>query len=80
MSSGMFETRGKAMINGDYPKTRGLATYYERNMEKVRGFTDNVGGTYPLLSAALDCYKKAIEQGYGDIDYSGVIEYLMEED
>ena len=80
MSSGMFETRGKAMINGDYPKTRGLATYYERNMEKVRDFTNSVGGNYPLLSAALDCYAEAIKNGYGNVDYSAVIDFLMEKD
>ena len=68
------------MINGDYPKTRGLATYYERNMEKVRDFTNSVGGNYPLLSAALDCYAEAIKNGYGNVDYSAVIDFLMEKD
>ena len=78
-SSGMFETRGKAMVDGDYPKTRGLASYYKRNLEKVRRFADGIGGTYPLLSAALDCYAEAISHGFGNVDYSAVIEHLMKE-
>jgi 3-hydroxyisobutyrate dehydrogenase-like beta-hydroxyacid dehydrogenase len=77
-SSAMFETRGKSMVDGSYPKTAGLKKYYN-NIEMALTFASESGGEFPLLSAMSECFAEAIDKGYGDVDYAAIYDFLSDE-
>lgn len=75
-SSAMFESRGERMLERDFggPSLRG---YFQRNLEMALDTARSSGGHYPLLEAVHACYRRAINEGYGELDQAGIFEYLM---
>ena len=78
-SSGMFETRGKAMVTGEHSRAASLEGYL-KNISLAVELARSVGGNYPLLDTMHEAYQRAAEAGYGKLDQSVMFDYLMRED
>jgi len=78
-SSAMFETRGAMMVTGDYHSGEIKLQGYYRNVTKTMELAAELGGNYPLLSAMEACFRNAIASGYGQIEPSGIIEFLLKD-
>lgn len=76
-SSAMFETRGAAMVAGDFAGPA-LSDYHQRNIVPTLALAEQHGGHYPLLRAMDTCYRAAIDAGFGELDQSGLLSYLMQ--
>lgn len=77
-SSGMFETRGKAMVTGEHSRAISIEGYI-KNIDMAVDLAETLGGEYPLLTTMRDIYGKAVESGFGGVDQSVVFDYLMGE-
>ncbi len=73
--TGMSEKKAYKMIEGKYNTTFTLA-----NLKKDITIMTNVAKSLeielPMLTKAEEVYENAIKEGLGDIDYTGIIEYL----
>jgi L-threonate 2-dehydrogenase len=78
-SSTMFETRGAAMVAGDFAGPS-LSDYHRRNIVPTLALAESRGGHYPLLRAMDACYRQAMDAGFGHLDQSAIIAYLLERD
>ena len=71
-STGMSRKKAFRMIQGQYPATFTLA-----NLTKDLRTVHAASGTHlPLSEEALHIYEDAIKEGLGDIDYTGILEYI----
>lgn len=75
-SSGMFESRGKYMVTRDYGPGGSLGGYL-RNLALTVDLADTVGGDYKLLRDTVATLQAATKAGYGELEQSGVLEYLL---
>ena len=73
--TGMSEKKAFKMIEGKYNTTFTLA-----NLKKdITTMTDTaklLGIKLPMISKAEEVYENAIKEGFGDTDYTGIIEYI----
>jgi len=71
----MSENKAYKMINDEFEPTFTL-----RNLKKDLNTINEVAKSYglklPMTSQALEVYKNAIKEGFGDIDYTGILAYL----
>ena len=75
-SSGMFETRGKAMINGEHSRAVSIEGYL-KNIGIATELAESVGGDYPLFSTMKEVFERTIAVGLTGVDQSVVFDYLM---
>jgi len=75
--TGMSETKAYKMIEGNFEPTFTL-----RNLKKDLDTINEAAGAFgiklPMSTKASEIYQKAVEDGFGDIDYTGILKYLME--
>ena len=77
-SSAIFEARGAMMARRRYDVGSGkLAGFYESFAAAV-AFAGEVGGAFPLLTAADETFRRAIAEGYADRKQAELFEYLLE--
>ena len=76
-SSAMFETRGASMVAQDYAGPA-LSEYHRRNVVPALELAHRAGGHFPLLHAMDACYREAIGAGFGSLDQSGILAFLLE--
>ena len=73
--TGMSEKKAFKMIEGKYTTTFTLA-----NLKKdITTMTDTaklLGIKLPMINMAEEVYENAIKEGFGDTDYTGIIEYI----
>jgi len=73
--TGMSEKKAYKMIEGKYDTTFTL-TNLKKDITTITNTAKTLGIKLPMISKAEETYENAIKAGFGDTDYTGIIEYL----
>ena len=73
--TGMSQNKAFKMIEGNYDATFTLANL-KKDITTMTNAAKNLGIELPMISKAEEIYKNAINEGLGDLDYTGIIEYI----
>ena len=73
--TGMSENKAFKMIEGNYNATFTLANL-KKDITTMTNAAKDLGIELPMISKAEEIYKNAINEGLGDLDYTGIIEYI----
>ncbi|MGY5148070.1 MAG: NAD(P)-dependent oxidoreductase [Candidatus Nitrosopumilus sp. bin_7KS] len=73
--TGMSEKKAYKMIEGKYDITFTLSNL-KKDITTMTNAAKSLGIELPMISKAEEVYENAIKEGFGDIDYTGIIEYL----
>jgi len=73
--TGMSEKKAYKMIEGKYDTTFTL-TNLKKDITTIINTAKTLGIKLPMISKAEEMYENAIKEGFGDTDYTGIIEYL----
>jgi len=73
--TGMSEKKAYKMIEGKYDTTFTLSNL-KKDITTMTNAAKSLGVELPMISKAEEVYENAINEGFGDIDYTGIIEYL----
>ena len=73
--TGMSEKKAYKMISGEYTTTFTLANL-KKDISIMTNTAKNLGINLPMTKKAEEVYENAIKEGFGEIDYTGIIEYL----
>jgi 3-hydroxyisobutyrate dehydrogenase len=73
--TGMSENKAFKMIEGNYDATFTLANL-KKDITTMTKSAKDLGIELPMISKAEEIYKNAINEGLGDLDYTGIIEYI----
>jgi 3-hydroxyisobutyrate dehydrogenase len=71
----MSENKAHKMIEGKYDTTFTLANL-KKDISTITSTADVLGIKLPMISKAEEIYENAINAGFGEIDYTGIIEYF----
>lgn len=73
--TGMSENKAFKMINGEFPPTFTLENL-KKDLDTINEAAKEFGITLPMTKKANEVYRKAVEGGFGDLDYTGILSYL----
>jgi len=73
--TGMSEKKAYKMIDGKYDATFTLANL-KKDITTMTNAAKSLGIELPMITKAEEVYENAIKEDLGDIDYTGIIEYL----
>ena len=73
--TGMSEKKAYKMIDGEYDATFTLANL-KKDITTMTNAAKSLGIKLPMITKAEEVYENAIKEGLGDIDYTGIIEYI----
>ena len=73
--TGMSEKKAFQMIEGKYNTTFTLDNL-KKDITTMTNAAKSLGIELPMISKAEEVYENAIKEGFGDIDYTGIIEYI----
>ncbi len=73
--TGMSEKKAYKMIDGKYDATFTLSNL-KKDITTMTNTAKSLGIELPMITKAEEMYEKAIKEGLGDIDYTGIIEYI----
>jgi 3-hydroxyisobutyrate dehydrogenase len=73
--TGMSENKAFKMIEGNYNPTFTLANL-KKDITTMTNTAKKLGIELPMINKAEELYKDAINEGVGDLDYTGIIEYI----
>ena len=73
--TGMSENKAFKMIEGNYNPTFTLANL-QKDITTMTNTAKKLGIELPMINKAEELYKDAINEGLGDLDYTGIIEYI----
>jgi 3-hydroxyisobutyrate dehydrogenase len=73
--TGMSQNKAFKMIDGNYNATFTLANL-KKDITTMTNAAQDLGIELPMISKAEEIYKNAINEGLGDLDYTGIIEYI----
>lgn len=73
--TGMSEKKAYKMIEGKYDTTFTLSNL-KKDIAIMTNTAKSLGIELPMLKKAEEVYGNAIKEGFGDIDYTGIIEYI----
>ncbi|HJJ22403.1 MAG TPA: NAD(P)-dependent oxidoreductase [Nitrosopumilus sp.] len=73
--TGMSEKKAYNMIEGKYDTTFTLANL-KKDISTMTGAAKSLGIELPMIKKAEEVYENAIREGFGEIDYTGIIEYI----
>ena len=73
--TGMSEKKAYKMIDGKYDTTFTLSNL-KKDITTITNASKSLGIELPMISKAEEVYENAIKEGFGDIDYTGIIEYI----
>jgi len=73
--TGMSEKKAFQMIEGKYNTTFTLSNL-KKDISTMTNAAKSLEIDLPMISKAEEVYENAINEGFGDIDYTGIIEYL----
>jgi 3-hydroxyisobutyrate dehydrogenase len=74
--TGMSEGKAYKMINNDVVPTFTLANL-KKDLDTINDAADSINTELPMAKTARKVYSDAINAGFGDIDYTGIISYIM---
>lgn len=73
--TGMSENKAYKMINDDYLPTFTLSNL-KKDLDTINEAAKEFGLNLPMATKANEIYKKAMDEGFGDLDYTGILSYL----
>ncbi len=73
--TGMSENKAFKMIDGKYDATFTLANL-KKDISTMTNAAKSLGIELPMIKKAEELYQNAVNEGLGDIDYTGIIEYI----
>ena len=73
--TGMSENKAYKMIEGKYDTTFTLANL-KKDITTMTNAAKSLGIKLPMMMKAEEIYENAVKDGFGDIDYTGIIEYI----
>jgi len=50
----------------------------KKDLDTINGAAKAFGTKLPMALRANEIYNKAVERGYGDLDYTGILAYLKQ--
>ena len=75
--TGMSENKAYQMIKDKVKPTFTLRNL-KKDLDTINDTAKSYGLKLPMASQALEVYNKAVEEGFGDMDYTGILSYLKE--
>lgn len=75
-SSRMFEVRGPLMVSEKYDEVTMKVDVFQKDIDLITAFAENLGAPTPLLTAAARIYHQARENGYAKLDTASVCAVL----
>ena len=73
--TGMSENKAFKMIEGNHDATFTLANL-KKDITTMRNTAKDLGVELPMTNKAEQIYQNAINEGLGNLDYTGIIEYI----
>jgi 3-hydroxyisobutyrate dehydrogenase len=73
--TGMSETKAYKMLKSDYNPTFTLSNL-KKDLDTINEAAKAYGVTLPMATKANQVYEDAQNQGFGDLDYTAILEYL----
>ena len=73
--TGMSEKKAYKMIDGKYEPTFTLANL-KKDISTITNASKSLGINLPMIQKAEQIYEQAIQEDLGQIDYTGIIEYI----
>jgi 3-hydroxyisobutyrate dehydrogenase len=73
--TGMSENKAFKMIEGNHDATFTLANL-KKDITTMTNAATNLGIELPMISKAEEIYENAMKEGLGDLDYTGIIQYI----
>ena len=73
--TGMSENKAYNMIKDEYSPTFTLRNL-KKDLDTINEAAKEFGLNLPMASKANEIYKKAMDAGFGDLDYTGILSYL----
>jgi len=73
--TGMSENKAYKMINDEFSPTFTLSNL-KKDLDTINEAAKEFGLYLPMTTKANEIYKKAVEEGFGEIDYTGILAYL----
>ena len=63
------------MLEGKYDATFTLANL-KKDINAMTSAAKSLGIELPMIKKAEEVYENAVKEGFGEIDYTGIIEYI----
>lgn len=73
--TGMSENKAFKMINDEFSPTF-LLRNLKKDLHTINESAKSFGLKLPMSTLAEEIYKKAMDEGFGDLDYTGILAYL----
>jgi len=73
--TGMSEKKAYKMVEGKYDATFTLANL-KKDINAMTSAAKSLGIELPMIKKAEEVYENAVKEGFGEIDYTGIIEYI----
>ena len=73
--TGMSEKKAYKMIQDSYSPTFTLENL-KKDLDTINDAAKSFGANLPMAERADEVYQNAIEAGFSDIDYTGILAYL----
>jgi len=73
--TGMSEKKAFKMIDGKFDATFTLANL-KKDISTITSTAKSLGIKLPMIKKAEEVYENAIKEGFGEIDYTGIIKYI----
>ena len=73
--TGMSVNKGPKMVRGDFEPSFFLKMM-QKDLEEIEYTAKKVGANMPVSKLVNEIYRKAIKEGFGEIDYTGILSYL----
>jgi len=73
--TGMSEKKAYKMIDGKFDATFTLANL-KKDISTITSAAKSLGIELPMIKKAEQVYENAIKEGFGEIDYTGIIKYI----
>ena len=73
--TGMSQKKAYKMINGDYKATFTLSNL-KKDISTITNTAKELEIKLPMIERSEEVYENAIKEGFGDMDYTGIINYI----
>ena len=73
--TGMSENKAFKMIDGKYDATFTLENL-KKDIQTIHEASKSFGVTLPIAEKAMEIYDKAVNEGFGNLDYTGILAYI----
>jgi 3-hydroxyisobutyrate dehydrogenase len=75
--TGMSENKAHKMIKGSFEPTFTLDNL-KKDLDAINAAAESFGLYLPMTKKANEVYQNAVDLGFGQIDYTGILQYLKE--